>query len=216
MKLTRAQLAAITHAPGNLQLIACAGSGKTEVVAQRVAHFLKDGQCKPANIIAFTFTDKAAGELKDRIVIRCRQQLGDIHGLAEMYVGSIHAYCLDLLKTEAPQYLKYEVINEVQQILLVDRYSKQSGLTASSDLKGRPLKRYLDTHHYLSALGVLRESTIRFKQLKGCSVAVALQAYRTLFERSDFSTTLAFLRSPLMCWRTARRRGRRWPRGSRM
>lgn len=94
MKLTDAQRAAIAHRGGNLQLIACAGSGKTEVVAQRVAALLSPNPgpvLQPANIVAFTFTftEKAAAELKDRIVARCREQLGEIVGLSEMYVGTI-------------------------------------------------------------------------------------------------------------------------------
>jgi DNA helicase-2/ATP-dependent DNA helicase PcrA len=69
---TPAQLAAIDHLDGNLQLIACAGSGKTEVVAQRVVSLLRPtaeggAGSTPENIIAFTFTDKAAAELKERI-----------------------------------------------------------------------------------------------------------------------------------------------------
>jgi superfamily I DNA/RNA helicase len=70
MKFTQRQLEAINHQDGNLQLIACAGSGKTEVVARRVAALLKKGKnygLAPRNIVAFTFTDKAAAELKDRI-----------------------------------------------------------------------------------------------------------------------------------------------------
>ena len=59
MKFTDNQLAAINHKKGNLQLIACAGSGKTEVVARRVANLLKNGLA-PRNIVAFTYTDKAA------------------------------------------------------------------------------------------------------------------------------------------------------------
>ena len=39
----------------------------------------------------------AAAELKERIVSRCREELGEVHGMAEMYVGTIHAFCLDLL-----------------------------------------------------------------------------------------------------------------------
>lgn len=59
---------AIEHVAGNLQLIACAGAGNTEIVARRVANLLKPkeqggGGCVPANIVAFTFTEKAAGEL---------------------------------------------------------------------------------------------------------------------------------------------------------
>ena len=117
-------------------MIACAGSGKTEVVAQRVVHLLRPNQPKslrPENIIAFTFTDKAAAELKDRIVQRTREELGEIHGLADMFVGTIHAFCLDLLKNEVPEYLKFEVLNEVQQTLFVDRNSRLSGLTTSYD-----------------------------------------------------------------------------------
>ena len=68
---TSAQIAAIDHIAGNLQLIACAGSGKTEVVAQRVVSLLKPASaggagCLPQNIVAFTFTDKAAAECQAR------------------------------------------------------------------------------------------------------------------------------------------------------
>src|SRR5208282_182340 len=120
MQFTNAQREAIAHVDGNLQLIACAGSGKTEVVARRVVTILTpkaDGGagCRPANIVAFTFTEKAAAELKERIHDRCREQLGTVIGLAEMYVGTIHGYCLELLKSEVPAYMKYEVLNEVQQ-----------------------------------------------------------------------------------------------------
>src|SRR2546425_107255 len=143
MKFTKSQLEAIRHGDTNLQLIACAGSGKTEVVAQRVANLLKAG-LKPGNIIAFTFTDKAAAELKDRIVTRCREAMGDVYGLAEMYVGTIHGFCLDLLMTEVHEALKFNVLNEVQQTLFIDRHSKASGLTTCTDLSGALLKRYRD------------------------------------------------------------------------
>src|SRR5687767_10800129 len=147
MKLTSEQERAIRHAAGNLQLIACAGSGKTEVVARRVVHLLTPGRPDsliPANIIAFTFTEKAAAELKDRIVTRTREALGDVPGMAEMFVGTIHAFCLELLKSESPRHLKFELLNEVQQALFVDRNSSKSGLTTSADLTGAPLVRYKD------------------------------------------------------------------------
>jgi DNA helicase II / ATP-dependent DNA helicase PcrA len=157
MIFTESQKKAIHHGDSNLQLIACAGSGKTEVIARRVAHLIKNGS-RPNNIIAFTFTEKAAAELKERIISRCREELGEVHGMAEMYVGTIHAYCLDLLTAEVPKYLKFDVLNEVQQALFIDRHSNKSGLTASTDLAGQPLKRYRDTSHYLSAISILREA----------------------------------------------------------
>jgi ATP-dependent DNA helicase UvrD/PcrA len=107
MQFTSAQQSAIDFAGTDLQLIACAGSGKTEVVARRVASLLTPdkGNLLPRNIIAFTFTDKAAAELKDRIVRRVRESLGNVPGLAEMFVGTIHGFALELLKSEVPKYL---------------------------------------------------------------------------------------------------------------
>jgi DNA helicase-2/ATP-dependent DNA helicase PcrA len=140
MNLTDAQRKAVIHSTGNLQLIACAGSGKTEVVARFVANLLNpttEPKIVPANIIAFTFTEKAAAELKERIVTRCWEDNGDLPGLAELYVGTIHAFCLDLLKSEVPRFLKFEILNEIQQALFVDRHSTQSGLTTTTDLNGR-------------------------------------------------------------------------------
>lgn len=189
MKLTDAQQEAITHSGHNLQLIACAGSGKTEVVARRVVHLLTPspaGSLAPRNIVAFTFTDKAAAELKERIVTRTREALGEVTGLAEMFVGTIHAFCLELLKSETPQYLKYEVLNEVQQGLFVDRLCKQSGLTASTDLTGVALKRYRDTKHYTDALSILREAEVEDTNLDGCSILAGLDAYRDLLDRHSY------------------------------
>lgn len=48
-----------------------------------------------------------------RRLTRCREALGEVPGLAEMFVGTIHAFCLELLKSETPKYLKFEVFNEV-------------------------------------------------------------------------------------------------------
>src|SRR5215472_1455753 len=195
MKFTPSQLRAIGFGLANLQLIACAGSGKTEVVAQRVVYLLRsDGGClAPRNIIAFTFTDKAAAELKERIVRRVREALGDLPGLAEMFVGTIHAFALELLKSEVPKYLRFEVLNEVQQSLFVDRHSKQSGLTACADLQGAPLQRYKDTQRYLSGLGILREADLNEKALDECSLLSGLETYSGLLEdRSylDYSSIL--------------------------
>lgn len=196
MTLTTHQLRAIAHDGRNLQLIACAGSGKTEVVARRVVHLLTPGRADsllPANIVAFTFTDKAAAELKERIHTRTRQHLGEIPGMAEMFVGTIHAFALELLKSEQPDYLKYEVLNEVQQLLFVDRNSSQAGLTTSNDLTGASLKRYRDTKNYVTAISILREAELNEKELHDCSIVVGLEAYRELLHKHrylDYSSIL--------------------------
>ena len=197
MNLTDTQKQAIKHNGRNLQLIACAGSGKTEVVAQRIAHLLTKhdgGNLEPRNIVAFTFTNKAAAELKERILQRTREAVGgDIIGMAEMYVGTIHGFCQDLLQKEVPEYLKYEVLEPIRQALYVNRKSSKTGLTKSSKLSGAQLRRWVDTGLYLAALSVLREDVVDTQKLDGCSVVEGLKLYRAhMAEDSyfDFSAIL--------------------------
>jgi DNA helicase-2/ATP-dependent DNA helicase PcrA len=207
MKFTATQRQAIEHVDGNLQLIACAGSGKTEVVARRVVNLLRPreqdgGGLQPQNIIAFTFTDKAAAELKERIHARCREELGSVVGLAEMYVGTIHGFCLDLLKTEVPKYMKYEVLNEVQQILFIDRHSRQSGLTLATTLNGQPLKRFVDTPRFVAALSILREDQPQNPAaLATCSVAQQLPAYEKLLHEKGYLDYSAILKEAVQALR---------------
>ena len=74
MDYTPSQLRAISTIDRNLQIIACAGSGKTQVISRRIVNILeakKSAGVRPENIVAYTFTEKAAGELKDRIQQLC-------------------------------------------------------------------------------------------------------------------------------------------------
>jgi len=101
MDYTEAQLRAIHAHDGNLQIIACAGSGKTQVISARIVDILQEKREEgigPENFVAFTYTDKAAAELKDRIHRLSKEILQTDHGLADMYVGTIHGYCLKILQ----------------------------------------------------------------------------------------------------------------------
>ncbi len=198
MQLTESQQWAIECGGRNLQLIACAGSGKTEVVAQRIAHLLTkadETKLEPRNIIAFTFTDKAAAELKERVVLRAREAAGNnITGMAEMYVGTIHGFCQELLQNEVPEYRKYEVLDSVRQSLWVNRNSSQTGLTTTEKLSGQKLVRWKDTSLYLSALSVLREANLNPEFLEDISVMKGLDKYDGQLSQGsllDFSAMLA-------------------------
>ena len=196
MELTPSQYSAITHEGQNLQLIACAGSGKTEVVAQRIVHLLTPTHplpLLPSNIIAFTFTEKAAAELKERVITRTWESLGKINGLSEMFVGTIHGFCLDLLKSDVPKYLRYEVLNEVQLGLFVDRYSRASGLTTSKDINGRLLRRYRDSQNYIAALAILREAGLEEQYLHDCTVLHGLDQYQNLLDERSYLDYSAIL-----------------------
>ena len=91
--LTPAQREAVTHVEGPLLVLAAAGSGKTRVITRRVAHMLSRG-IGGANILALTFTNKAAGEMKQRI-----EALTPKSGV---WVGTFHGLCARLLRTYAP------------------------------------------------------------------------------------------------------------------
>ena len=190
LKLTESQEEAVKYNGRNLQLIACAGSGKTEVVAQRVAHLLTkkgEGRLEPRNIVAFTFTEKAAAELKERIMQRTRAAAGlDIIGMVEMYVGTIHGFCQDLLQNEVPEYRKYAVLDSIRQILYVNRNSQRTGLTTSKNLEGESLIRWRDTGQYLTALAMLREDEVNRHKLDDCSVAQGLDKYRSQLSDDSF------------------------------
>src|SRR3954451_17206711 len=91
--LTPAQREAVTHVEGPLLVLAAAGSGKTRVITRRVAYMLARG-IGGGNILALTFTNKAAGEMKARI-----EKLAPKAGV---WVGTFHALCARLLRSHAP------------------------------------------------------------------------------------------------------------------
>ena len=163
MQLTRFQRDAITNTARNLQILACAGSGKTEVLAHRVAHVLtrQNNPLAPANVVAFTFTNKAAAELRRRIVDRVTEQSSEpVTGMADMFIGTIHSFCLDLLTTECPEFLKFESLDEVRQALYIWHDEERSGFARFQDLDGNPPDERYAFSNYLKSLSRIRESDI--------------------------------------------------------
>lgn len=169
MEFTEAQRRAVATLDRNLLIVACAGSGKTEVISQRIAGLLGQPGVAPRNIVAFTFTEKAAGELKERVHARIREQHGEVHGLAEMYIGTMHGYALDLLHSHVPEAFKYNVLNDVQTRLIIDKYSTQSGLTTTNAVvkgQSKPLRRWLHSKLYQQVMSVLREDEVDHEGLR--------------------------------------------------
>jgi DNA helicase-2/ATP-dependent DNA helicase PcrA len=89
------QSAAVTHAGGPLLVVAGAGSGKTRVLTRRIAYLMSRRNVAPYQILAITFTNKAAGEMKERV--------GDLVGpvAKSMWVSTFHSACVRLLRQEA-------------------------------------------------------------------------------------------------------------------
>ena len=92
-KLNDRQLEAVQTVEGPLLIIAGAGSGKTTVIVNRIAYMISHCGINPWNILAITFTNKAANEMKERI----EGILGEIP--RGMWVGTFHAVCVKILRT---------------------------------------------------------------------------------------------------------------------
>jgi len=123
--------AAVKFRDGHVQIVAAAGSGKTEVVSQRIASLLTD-DVAPDEIVAFTFTDKAAAEMKERIRQRVSDTLGgeSVDMLGRLFVGTIHAYCLRLLQDTVPVYETYTSLDDPQLTAFLYREAKRLNLSA--------------------------------------------------------------------------------------
>jgi len=90
------QRQAIEHATGPMLVLAGAGTGKTTVLVERIAWLIEQGHAKPDEILAITFTDNAADELKDRVEKRLRRKA--LTFKTTIFAGTFHAYCLGVLK----------------------------------------------------------------------------------------------------------------------
>ncbi|MDA8207931.1 MAG: ATP-dependent helicase, partial [Actinomycetota bacterium] len=156
---TEGQTEAIDCLDQPLQIIACAGSGKTQVISERTAAILRTPGAEPRNVVAFTFTEKAAAELKNRVYEIVGEQTV---GLAEMYIGTMHGYCLDLLQRLVPETFKFSALTDVTNRMLIDRNSKMSGLTScpTTALNVPYLRRYQDSKLYQQVTSVLREDNV--------------------------------------------------------
>lgn len=93
-KLNKEQYEAATTIDGPLLILAGAGSGKTRVLTHRIAHMIENLNIYPSKILAITFTNKAAGEMKERI----KALVGDV--VEGMWVSTFHSSCVRILRRE--------------------------------------------------------------------------------------------------------------------
>lgn len=92
-KLNERQKEAVLATEGPVLVLAGAGSGKTTVLVNRIAYMISEKHIRPWNILAITFTNKAAREMKDRI----ERLLGDT--AKDMWIGTFHSVCVRILRS---------------------------------------------------------------------------------------------------------------------
>jgi DNA helicase-2/ATP-dependent DNA helicase PcrA len=123
------QKEAVLHTEGPLLILAGAGSGKTRVIAHRIAHLIDSGAVPPDRILAVTFTNKAAGEMRTRVEtllgMDCRQ----------LWISTFHALCARLLRREAPHIgltRDFVIYDSTDQLTVVKQAMRALGVDDSA------------------------------------------------------------------------------------
>ena len=120
------QLKATTFDKGPLLILAGAGSGKTKVLTSRIAHLVLKRKVLPGNILAVTFTNKAAQEIKERV----EKLIGD--KAKDIWAGTFHTIGLRIMRDEAKTLgLKpnFTIYDEEEQTLLVNFVMSELGIS---------------------------------------------------------------------------------------
>ncbi|MCL6647889.1 MAG: ATP-dependent helicase [Chloroflexi bacterium] len=131
-EISPAQEEAIRHPATRLQVVASAGAGKTEVLARRAVWLLTGKHLPPDSILAFTFTEKAAAELRERIEERAAEADPAFAALPPvsrgMFIGTTHSWALEALRELGGIYETVDVLDEASEWSLLQRVARRIGL----------------------------------------------------------------------------------------
>jgi DNA helicase-2/ATP-dependent DNA helicase PcrA len=151
------QREAVLHGDGPLLVLAGAGSGKTRVITSRIARLIKECGVDPSNILAVTFTNKAATEMKERLERMLGMSLGRGIGYGGLWISTFHSCCVRILRQHI------ERLNYKRSFVIYDETDRSSLIKAcASDLR-------IDTERYLpraigSKISSLKNSLIDAEQ----------------------------------------------------
>ena len=119
------QEAAVVHGGSPLLIVAGAGSGKTRVLSHRIAYLLATGRAHPGQILAITFTNKAAAEMRERI----HALIGD--AARTMWISTFHSSCVRILRREAKTIglnSNFSIYDSADSLRLITMVAKGLGL----------------------------------------------------------------------------------------
>ena len=136
LKLDKYQLEAVKHDKGPLLIIAGAGTGKTTVITEKINYLIVKKNIPPSNILALTFTEKAAFEMQERLDILLP------FGYTNLWIHTFHSFCDRILRNEVHAIgldPNYKLISESESILLLQQNIFNLGLKLFRPL-GNPTK----------------------------------------------------------------------------
>ena len=124
-KLNPEQREAVLHRDGALLILAGAGSGKTRVITYRIAYLIGDGHAKPDEVLAVTFTNKAAQEMRERVEALIGDEAGGV------WLSTFHSLCARLLRREAPKIglsRDFVIYDSSDQVAVVKQAQRELGI----------------------------------------------------------------------------------------
>ena len=124
-KLNPEQREAVLHRDGPLLILAGAGSGKTRVITYRIAYLIGDGHARPEQVLAVTFTNKAAQEMRERVELLIGSECGGV------WLSTFHALCARLLRREAPKIglsRDFVIYDSSDQVAVVKQAQRELGI----------------------------------------------------------------------------------------
>ena len=115
--LNKEQIEAVTYGDGPFLIVAGAGTGKTTVLTKRIAYLILEKGINPDDILALTFTDKAANEMEERVDLLLP------YGFVDLWISTFHAFCDKILKQYALDIglsNDYNSLTETDQWILIE------------------------------------------------------------------------------------------------
>ena len=130
--LNAPQREAVSHTEGPLLILAGAGSGKTRVITHRIAHIITSRHVPPSAILAVTFTNKAAGEMRDRVAVLLEGR----HLDSWPTVSTFHSFCVRLLRRDGDSLARirpgftrhFSIYDDDDQLLIIKAAYRNLGL----------------------------------------------------------------------------------------
>ena len=124
--LNKAQKDAVLHLNGPLLIVAGAGSGKTKVLTSRIAHIIKQKKAYPNQVLAVTFTNKAAKEMQNRV-----SSILKMEAIGLSWLGTFHSICAKLLRKHATAVnlnSNFTIIDQDDQVRLIKNICKAENI----------------------------------------------------------------------------------------
>ncbi len=163
----------MVHGEGPILVLAGAGSGKTRVLTHRIAHLIHTGQARPGEILAITFTNKAAQEMRNRVELL----LG--HSTRAMWVMTFHSACARILRVEAPR------LGYTRQFTIYDASDARRLTKKCLDDIGADTKRFTpgSVHHQISSAKNQLKSADMYREQVGSFFEQTVADAYELYER---------------------------------